>query len=359
VVGDFDGDLVIDLAYEQERDVSNSAPLAVLFGKSGAIPSDLLEVPAQGTIQDLASAYLAEDPDAMNDLVTVAAGAGTNPSISAILGRSDRFLHSTLRVTDPRQTPPLPRFVSAVVAGRFIQTSPWNLVVISDPTRGGTTSALSLLASGRDLGQVLASIDLPSEPSGFVRLAAVDLDLDGVDELILVAYPNSNQISIVKPGAAMPAIAVVYSGSNGETFEASSVATNDVDGDGRPDLTVSATLDGRDVLEIFYNDGSGTLHPAARRAIALPRDTSPRFAWINVDSDAAKELAIVGGDTIVIAEIDRQSQGFTERLRLPAPITTPSSSVVSGDFDGDGIDDLACNGTGLQIYWGKAARSSP
>jgi hypothetical protein len=339
--------------------------MAVLFGGTTFREAGVLGIPGAHALRDVAAANV-DGTDATTDLVGLTDGTGEAPILNLYFGESDRLLRSRLRVLDSRKVPPVQRTVTRVVAGRFTSASEESLVVFSEPVDGNEPPAISAVRigpiDGPQLGQLGGIVDLAADTDATsLGTVAADLDGDGLDELVLFAYPRLGDVSIAEFTAQGASVMTAFAGDGGEDFSWTRPIARDVDGDGRTDLTALAWVSDTPMLEIFYGDGSGTLAASRRIVLAPPPAARPLgwvFDWINVDADPrVLDLAFYDGTDVVLGRVDRNAGQIVVRAKLPRP-PAPPRELKAGDFDGDGLADLAYNGLGLEIYWGKAAHPS-
>jgi hypothetical protein len=128
------------------------------------------------------------------------------------------------------------------------------------------------------------------------------------------------------------------------------MAGGDFDNDGRPDVAVASSLDNNITIRLGAGDGTllaATTYatgktPDAIVAADLNRDGVLDLVTINEMSD---DLSILIGD-------GRGGFGAPSSVPLSAPIGT--GGLASGDFNRDGIIDLAvCTGAGSHVLLGQ------
>jgi FG-GAP-like repeat/Abnormal spindle-like microcephaly-assoc'd, ASPM-SPD-2-Hydin/FG-GAP repeat len=138
----------------------------------------------------------------------------------------------------------------------------------------------------------------------------------------------------------------VYSGSY-EGYEYFALATGDFNGDGKPDLAVISGA----LLLIYLGNGDGTFKSPINTAIPFNQDAVDGTGQIAVgdfNGDGKLDVALVDGATlgtgtdlpvtILLGNGDGTFQPPTQ-----APDTGSPTSIVAGDFNGDGKLDLATN----------------
>ena len=177
-----------------------------------------------------------------------------------------------------------------------------------------------------------------------------DLDLvvtgEGVDIKVGGVYRNDGAGGLTVDAAASAVVADVVG---------SSVAWGDYDGDGDPDLVLSAGGSSFECCppaygELYRNDGAGglTLDEAASAVIADGGFGS--LAWGDYDGDGDLDLVVTG---LIGApgggEVYRNDGAGGLTLDEAASAVVPDvyfGSLAWGDYDGDGDLDLVVTGTG-------------
>jgi hypothetical protein len=154
-------------------------------------------------------------------------------------------------------------------------------------------------------------------------------------------------------GNTVVGTAALGAGSTGLTFINSqtplagddpwSVATGDFNGDGIPDLAVANYSDG--TVTILLGNGDGTFTQATNSPIALGNTT---FAVVvgDFNRDGKADLDVLSGyyNGTVTIFLGNGDGTFTQAAGNPTAAGNPSGTneaAVIGDFNGDGIPDLA------------------
>ncbi|HET9382868.1 MAG TPA: FG-GAP and VCBS repeat-containing protein [Streptomyces sp.] len=211
-------------------------------------------------------------------------------------------------------------------------------------------------------------------PASAVGATADDFNGDGYTDLV-VATPKAKVNGQTQAGG----LAVLYGSASGVspgrsavisqntagvpgTAEAydkfgTSYATGDLDGDGYTDLAVGVSseeaTDAPDfgIVQILWGGSKGLVNGAT--TVYAAWDSSSRYLYGShlaigdFDGDGHDQLAVTGHSGISVF-----ADGFTRTTAPaqtdlptgPAGATRETASVVAGDFDGDGADDLAVSG---------------
>lgn len=142
--------------------------------------------------------------------------------------------------------------------------------------------------------------------------------------------------------------------------QSTSVTVGDFNGDGIPDLAVASYFDG--VVSILLGNGDGTFTPATNSPITGLFD--PRSIIVgDFNGDGKADIAFLvgyysGGVAIYLGNGDGT---FTVAPKSPVSVGVNfSEAVAAGDFNGDGIADLAVSSDdgGVYILIGKGDGTS-
>ena len=126
-----------------------------------------------------------------------------------------------------------------------------------------------------------------------------------------------------------------FAAGNGAGF----VAVGEFNGDGFPDLAI-ANQSGNSVT-ILVGNGAGGFAPAAGSPVAT--GSQPAFVVVgDFNCDGIQDLAVAnyGGKSITVL-LGNGAGGFTPAAGSPFSVGTGPVSIAVGDFNGDGMQDLA------------------
>jgi hypothetical protein len=235
----------------------------------------------------------------------------------------------------------------SVAAGDFNGDGILDLAVANFDPSGGISTATILLGNGD--GTFTAAPAGPAEGTLAAFIAVGDFNGDGILDLAVVnalggSAPGTVTILLGKgDGTFTPATASPATGNS--PF---SVAVGDFNGDGIQDLAVANS--GSTNLTILLGNGDGTFTPAAMSPATGNEPTS--IAVGDFNGDGILDLAVtnygsINSDGVTIL-LGNGNGTFTSATSLATGIQP--YSIAIGDFNGDGIPDLAvANNASLNV----------
>ncbi len=267
------------------------------------------------------SSVVAADLTGNGKLDVIITNGGTN-NISILLGNGDGTFQPP--VGYPAGTTPV-----SVAVGDFNGDGKLDLAV----SNSGSNDVCIFLGKGDGTFQAAVHYVVGAGPAA---LAVGDLDGDGKLDLV-AANSGSQNVSVLLgrgDGTFQPPV------NYGAGTNPSSVGVGDFDGDGELDLAVANS--GSNNVSILLGNGNGTF----QSAVDYPTGSnSSSVAVGDFNGDGKLDLAVANPG------LGNFSQGNISILSgngdgtFKAPINYPSgfnsSSVITGDFNGDGKLDLA------------------
>ena len=200
-----------------------------------------------------------------------------------------------------------------------------------------------LLGNGDGTFRAAAGAALP----GGSAIAVGDFNGDGIPDLAVAnlcggdptCHSNSTVTVLLGNGDGTFTATATSLQTGGGTTGYISVVAGDFNQDGIPDLAVLSQDFG---LMIFLGNGDGTF-TAAATSPALPRSEPVSIVVADFNGDGIPDLALANQDSTVTILLGNGDGTFTATATSPrtGEGSTGFTSIAVGDFNGDGIPDLA------------------
>ena len=356
-VGEFNGDGRQDLVIANTA----SGTVSVLLGNgTGGI--------GDGTFTAAASPATGSGPqsvavgdfngDGRQDLATANAGAST---VSVLLGNGTGSIgDGTFTAAASPATGSSPQ---SVVVGDFNGDGRQDLATAN--TAASTVSVLLGDGTG-SIGDGTFTAAAPAATGSSPRSVAVgDFNGDGRQDLA-TANANVNSVSVllgdgtgsIGDGTFTAAASPATGGSP------VSVAVGDFNGDGRQDLATANA--GASTVSVLLGDGTGSIGDGTFTAAApAATGSSPRSVAVgDVNGDGRQDLATANVGVRTVSVLLGNGAGSTGdgTFTAAASLTTGGPvSVAVGDFNGDGRQDLAAtnfNANSVSVFLGNGTGST-
>jgi hypothetical protein len=384
VVGDFDGDLVSDVAFS-EKNSSLGDGWSIAFGAPRGSPAVVRRMGRLPQIQQLVAARLLDPTtglDGISDLLLIssvssgdAAPATSSDRLVVSLGRGERVMLAPLALQDTSST----ELPVAITTGRFTDPSKISILSVAhdrsdDALASDQVKPLHLWLTDPSGGDRSTSTELPAsfyrDDVGFrygIHLAAGDLDVSApgatkIDEAVIIG-PYASQDGPDGSTVYRSALVVARYNPTSQRFDLgapqlfpyqstlySPLTLADVDGDGALDIIYKPSDDSPSPILVFWNDRNGGFDVSQPAILDSPdSDTSGQglYAFTCVRVDGACRLHVVSPRRAFSVAFDAGRQPTLQ----PIPELPGGLAIASGDFDGDGLDDLAIgNDSGMRAF---------
>lgn len=269
--------------------------------------------------------------DGIPDVVSVS--GGTSQPLMVFLGNANGTY----------TTAPSPAFSAytfgPIVVADFNGDGKQDMAVLN-----GDTNVVTIFLGNGD-GTFSVAPSSPATGSNASQLVAGDFNGDGIADLA-VTNGSTNTVNILlgNGDGTFRAVANSTALGNWPRF----IACADVNGDEKADLVATDTYD--DTVWVLLGNGDGTF--AASGSLHIGIHNSPvAIGDLNGDGKPDIVTGASGGATgtdLVVVLTGNGDGTFTLPLTVPAANTAAVASIGVGDFDGDGVPDVAVtdNNTG-------------
>ena len=210
---------------------------------------------------------------------------------------------------------------------------------LSDPTCQNASTVSILLGNGDGTFQMQQTYTVGQDPS---YVAVGDFNGDGILDLA-VTYTNGSTISVLLGngnGTFQPQVTYAAGGSP------TGIVVADFNGDGIADLAITNFIDvgGSGIISVFLGNGDGTFQNMVQYGVgAFPAG----IAVADFNGDGIADVAVTndgnGSGNTVSVLLGNGDGTFQQQVTYPTG--TAPYGVAVGDFNGDGIADLAVTNT--------------
>ncbi len=215
-------------------------------------------------------------------------------------------------------------------------------------TRSFTVSLAK--ASGSFMAAAGSPFGVGTQP---VSVATGDFNRDGIPDLVVANSSDNNVVVLLGDGVGG------FAPAPGSPFtvgsEPESIAVGDFNGDGIPDLAVANSGSGS--VTVLFGNGSGAFTPAAGTPVTI----LPNLQFLTVgdfNGDGIQDLVAVSsiGSSVAVM-LGNGSGGFTMAAGSPIEVVVGPTAVAVGDFNGDGVQDLAVTSgfNGVAVFLGNGS----
>jgi hypothetical protein len=365
---DFDGDGADDLLLGATDGAGGPRRRAsIVFAPVRGDGAAAAEVASFGSIAQLAAGFWVPDAlnaDASADIGVLFSTKAGETQLAFLEGSADRLLRSRLPTGQPTS---FGDTQGQPALGRFHAGVGLELAIVFGALPPDWPPSIDVLAIGADGISYSRTVALDGvevqRPSAIGRPGVLALNLDGDDLDELYVTSSHGLMKVVADGEGFAASSFVT------TDSLVAVAAQDADGDGLPDLLV---IDRDHGLSVFLarRNQSPEQHVFAAAAFGCDQ-LGPDLAFIQADSDPARELVFncypngVQADVGLLPSAEELAQLGVETWILDVDLgkntvsrasvvgTTLTSRFVTGDFNGDGVEDVAGSAPDLVVLFGN------
>jgi FG-GAP-like repeat len=358
-LGDYDGDLIEDVAFTQDGGGDGSeTQVMISFGVPFGAPLPGVPVARLSNVEQMATFR-----EAMLSHLLIASSEGSGTARRGVLtlltGSGDRIPVALYELTTFSADSSVNGSSAArVLGGAFTSSAPGDALAlaVSSDLPDAKLEFWLLPALGTSIGSpVLLSGGLPEgahpifpDGQGFSLATAVgDVDGDGRDEAIL-AMPalDDEHCALLLFGVDPSRVTERGELIVPEPCAHIELAPVQADGDGRLDLAcLTGRADGTDRrLSIFWNDGAGAFS-LDRRSIISDRAASPQ-AFALLPANAARGTSVAYATPLGLEQVG--IDGATRALGEPVPLfpLAGCTGMTAADLNGDGAVDLVAAARG-------------
>jgi len=368
VVGDFDGDLVQDVAFTQSDPDDAADEALIAFGAPFGPPAAPVAVARLGAIDQLA-AYTEEKIGNLVLSSSEGSGAARQGVLTLLGGSGDRLPVASYELTTFAADSSVNGAIGArALGGAFLGTGSGDVLALAfgdPPTNPGVEFWLLPELTSTAGSPVRLAGTLPpevrplvGEVAGFsLAVAAADVDGDGRDEALIAtpvlddAHCGLHTLRIERDRVELLGQLVLA-----EPCALIELSPVQADADGKVDVVwLTARADGSErQLSIFWNDGAGGLSSERRSVVSDPAASPQAFAVLRGSPARGPSLVVATPSGLELRAIGQGNELGSPEPLFDAPGLT---GLTAGDLNGDGAMDLAAAARGNLIILGAALES--
>lgn len=213
-----------------------------------------------------------------------------------------------------------------------------------DIVAGRPVDRILTLLAGDGAGGFAGPADVPGMGENPDPVAIADVTGDRRPDIITNVSLGTHEMVAILPGDGAGHVGHWGNFDTRLQINAESLVTEDLNGDGRPDVaSVGTTVDGRTGVAVQLGDGSGAL--AGPRYFDLDAESATGIASGDADADGVLDLLAVtrkGSDQAVAVLLGDGEGGFSGPRSYSVAVQSQAPhAVAAGDFNGDGHLDIA------------------
>ena len=224
---------------------------------------------------------------------------------------------------------------------------------------------ITLLLPVATLGQTQQPIFPTTQvtaPTGVVlSVATGDFNGDGQPDVAYAAVPSFSSQGLfpvtvtvlLSQEANSPPVAVATNPLNGCSGDSNSLAAADMNKDNKLDLVLTCS---EGYVAVLIGNGDGSFQSPAYYAVSGLKTLAPP---VDLNGDGYLDVAVstLVGNAPAVAVLLNQGSTAPGKLATPATYPGPAGLIpgpaASGDFNGDGKQDIVVGGSSLAVFYGN------
>ena len=213
----------------------------------------------------------------------------------------------------------------------------WTVIAFISITHGHAAGACSSASFQAPI--TVGGQGVPSFAPNPFSITTADINNDG--KLDLLIADGFGFAPFLGDGAG----GFITSFRSGTSAGPHAIAVGDFNGDGNLDVAMAFSLDfnhnNETVLFIHLGDGRGNFTTLFTQLIQIPGRGHPILVTGDFDGDGILDLAV--GDTVdpnILIFVGDGQGGFTQKTSVSISAAGAPVAMIAGDFNGDGVSDL-------------------